>query len=68
MYTGARFWTDLDRLFLPEVQIDGLRALVRSFSRVGQYKLALLLSLLAATLHLGEYAHLQVCPIQWYLK
>ena len=54
-------------MYLPEEWID----LVRSFSKVGQYKPALLflslLGLMAATLQL-EYVHLHMPPIQWYLK
>ena len=47
VYIGARFRTDLGRMYLLEDHIDGLLAHVRSFSRVGQYKLTLLfLSLL----------------------
>ena len=72
VYIGARFWTDLGKLYLPEEWIDGLLALVRSFSRIRQYKPALLfLSLLgpiATTLQSVEYAHLHMHPIQWYLK
>ena len=71
VYIGARFWIDLGRLYLPEEWIDGLLALVRSFSKVGQYKPALLylslLGLMAATLQTVQYAHLHICPIQWYL-
>ena len=59
-------------MYLPEDRIDGLLAMVSSFSKVGQYKTALLflglLGLMAATLQLVEYAHLHMCPIQWYLK
>ena len=51
VYIGARFWTDLGRVYLPEDQIDEL---VRSFSKVGQCKTALLflglLGLMAAML------------------
>ena len=72
VYIEARFCTDLGRLYLLEDQIDGLLALVRSFSRVGQYKPALLflslLGLMAPTLPLMEYTHLRMRPIQWYLK
>ena len=49
VYIGARFLTDLDRMYLPEEHIDGLLALARSFSRVGQYKPVLYLSLLRLT-------------------
>ena len=35
VYIGARFRTDLGRLYVPEDRIDGLLALVRSFSKVG---------------------------------
>ena len=59
-------------MYLPEEWIDELLAFIRSFSRVGQYKPTLfflsLLGLIAATLQLVEYAHLRMCPIQWYLK
>ena len=55
VYIGARFRADLGRLYLPEEQIDGLLALVESFSRVGQYKPALLyLSLLVFMAYLGH--------------
>ena len=64
--------TDLGRLYLPEEWIDGLLALVRSFSMVGQYKPAFLylslLGFIAATFQMVEYAHLHMCPIQWFLK
>ena len=71
VYIGARFWIDLGRVYLQEDRIEGLLALVRSFSKVGQYVSALFLSLLglmAATLQSVEYAHLCMRPIQWYLK
>ena len=62
VYIGARFRMDLGRWYLLEEWIDGLLALVRSFSRVGQYKPALqylsLLGLMTATLQMVEYAHL----------
>ena len=35
VYIGARFQTDLDRMYLPQEWIDGLLALVRSFSKIG---------------------------------
>ena len=67
VHIGARFPTDLGRLYLQEDQVDGLLALVRSFFRVGQYKPALLflslLGLMAATLPSVEYAHLHMHPI-----
>ena len=51
---GAMFQTNLGRDCLLEDHIDGLLALVRSFSKVGQYKPALLflslLGLMAAML------------------
>ena len=72
VYIGTRFMTDQGRVCLLEDWIDGLLAMVRSFSRVGQYKTALLflglLGLVATTLQLVEYAHLHMRPIQWYLK
>ena len=72
VYIGGKFLADLGKLYLPEERIDGLLALVRSFSRVAQYKPALLflslLGLMAATLQLVEYAHLCLHPFQWYLK
>ena len=73
VYIGARFRMDLDRLYLSEDQIDGLLALVRSFSRVGQYKLALLflslLGLMTAILSSVEYTYyLCMHSIQLYLK
>ena len=72
VYIGARFQTDLGRVCLPEDWIDGLLALVRSFSKVRQYKTALfflsLLSRMAATLQSMEYAHVHMHSIQWYLK
>ena len=68
VYIRAKFRADLCRLYLLEEWIDGLLALVRSFSRVGQYKPALLylslLGLMAATLQMVEYAHLHMHPIQ----
>ena len=70
VYIRARFCTDLCRicrLYLLKDQVDRLLTLVRSFSRVGQYKSALLfqslLDLMAATLPLVEYAHLCMHPI-----
>ena len=42
VYIGAQFQMDLGRVYLPEDRIDGLLALVRTFSKVGQYKTALL--------------------------
>ena len=72
MYIEARFWTDLGRLYLAEEWIDGLLALVRFFWKVGVHKPALLflslLGLMAVMLQSVEYAHLCMCPIQWYLK
>ena len=54
VYIGVMFRTDLGRVYLPEDRIEGLLALVRSFSKVGQYISALLflslLGLMAATL------------------
>ena len=54
VYIGAIFRTDLSRVYLPEDQLVGFRAMVKSFSRVGQYQTALLfmglLGLMAATL------------------
>ena len=51
---------------------DGLLAMVRSFSKMGQYKTTLpflgLLGLMAATLQLVEYTLLHMHPIQWFLK
>ena len=40
MYIGARFRTDLGRVYLPEDRIAGHLAMVKSFSRVGQYQTA----------------------------
>ena len=72
VYIGARFRIDLGRLYLPEDQVDRTLALVRSFSRVGQYKPAFLflslLGLMAAMLPSVEYTHLCMHPIQWFLK
>ena len=72
VYIGVRFRVDLGTLYLLEERIDRLLALVRSFSRVGHYKQALLylslLSLMAATLQMVEYANLHMHPIQWFLK
>ena len=71
VYIGARFHTDLGRLYLPVSRIQDLITSARGFSRVGSYKLALLfldlLGLMAATLQM-EYAHLHMCSIQWYLE
>ena len=36
-HIGARFWVNLDRVYLPQSRIEGLLALVRSFAKVGQY-------------------------------
>ena len=64
VYIGARFWMDLDRLYLPELRIQALITCVGSFSRVGAYKPAhqflRLLGLMAATLQSVEYAHLHL--------
>ena len=64
VYIGARFRMDLGRVYLPEDWITGLLAMVKSFSRVGQYQTALLfmglLGLMAATLQVVEYAHLHI--------
>ena len=72
VYIGARFRMDLSRVYLLEDWIDGLLALVRSFSKGGQYRTVLLflglLGLMGATLQSVEYAHLHMRPIQWYLK
>ena len=66
VYIGARFWMDLGRLYLPEAPLDGMLALVKSFSKVGLYKPALLfLSLLgpvAATLLSVGYAPFTCAP------
>ena len=60
------------RLYLLEVWTQALTVCVRSFSKVGAYKLAhqflSLLGLMAAMLQPVEYAHLHMHPIQWYLK
>ena len=65
VYIRARFRTVLGRLYLLEEWIDRLLALVRSFSRVGQYKPVFLyltlLGLMASTLQM-EYAHLHIVP------
>ena len=72
MCIGAKFPTDLGRLYLLELRIQALMACVGSFSRVGAYKPAhlflRLLGLMAATLQSVEYAHFHMRPIQWYLK
>ena len=72
VYIRARFRTDQGRVYLLEDQIDRLLAMVSSFSKVGQYKTALLflglLGLMAVILQLVEYAHLHMHPTQWYLK
>lgn len=72
VYIGARFRTDLGRVYLPENRIEGLLTLTRSFAKVGRYVTALLylslLGLMAATLLSVEFAHLRMRPIQWYLK
>ena len=72
VYIGARFRRDLGRVYLPEKWIDRLLALVKSFSRVGQYKPALLylslLGLMADTLQMVEYAHLHMRFLKWFLK
>ena len=72
MYIGARFHMNLGRLYLLEIWINRLLALVKSFSKVGVYKPVLiflsLLGLMAATLQSVEYAHLCMRTIQWYLK
>ena len=72
IYIGARFCTDLGRLYILEAWIDGLLSHVKSFSRLGVYKPAFLflslLDLMAATLQLVEYTHLHLHPIEWYLK
>ena len=48
VYIGARFWMDMGRVYLTEEWINRLLSLVRSFSKVRQYKTALLfLSILA---------------------
>ena len=63
---------DLGRVYFLEEWINRLLALVRSLSKVGQYKAALLflslLRLIAAPLQSVEYAHLHMCLFQWYLK
>ena len=55
-------------MYLLEEWIVRLLALVKSFSKVGRYKPTLLflslLGLMAATLQLMEYDHLQMHPIQ----
>ena len=72
VYIGARFGTDRGKVYLPEDRIEGLLALVRSLAKVRQYVSALfylsLLCLMAATLQSVKYAHLHICPIQWYRK
>ena len=71
VYIRTRFRMDLDRLYPPEERIEGLLALVRSFSKVRQYKTVLFLSLLglmAATYQSMEYTHLHMHPMQWFLK
>ena len=50
MYIVARFRMDLGRVYFPEDRNEGLLALVRSFSKVGQYVSAFLFGLMAATL------------------
>ena len=72
VYIGARFRTDLGRLYLLVIWIQAMTACVRFFSIVGAYKSAhqflSLLGLMAAMLQSVEYAHLHMRPIQWYLK
>ena len=71
VYVRAKFCTELGRLYFQEIQIQTLTASVRSFSKVGAYKPAHqflnLLGLMAAVLHLVEYAPLHMDPIPWYL-
>ena len=54
VYIGARFRMELGRVYLLEDRIVRLLAMVKSFSKVGQYQTALLfmglLGLMAATL------------------
>ena len=65
---GAKFRTDFGRLYFPEIWIQALTTCVRSFPKVGAYKLAhqflSLLGLIAAMLQLVEDTHLHMRPIQ----
>ena len=68
VYIGARFQTDLGTLYLQEEWIDRRLAHVRSFSKIGQYKPALLflslLGLMATMLQSVENTHLHMRLIQ----
>ena len=70
VYIGARFLTDLGRLYLLDLRIQALIACVGS-SRIGVFRPAhqflRLLGLMVATLESVEYAHLHMRPIKWYL-
>ena len=63
VYIGARFCTDLGRLYLPDPRVQALITCSQGFSKGGVYKPSLqflgLLGLMAATLQAVEYAHLQ---------
>ena len=66
VYIGARFLIDLGKVYLPKERIEGFLALVRSVSKVGQYKTALLflslLGLMATTLQWVEYPTFTCIP------
>ena len=68
VYIGGRFRADLARIFLPEARKDALISCVLSVRKADSYKFFRLLGLMAVTLLVMLHAHLQMRPIQWYLK
>jgi hypothetical protein len=70
VYIGARFRTDLGKVFLPVERMESLIACVISF-QVGSYRTARqfmqLLGLMAASLKVVPWARLFMRPIQIYL-
>jgi hypothetical protein len=70
VYIGARFRTDLGKVFLPEDRAESLIRCVRSFL-IGSYRSARqfmqLLGLMAASLEVVPWARMFMRPIQLYL-